>query len=167
MFNNFKAARTAVLAGAVTVTVMLASCSSDNEGDSVPAGATTVAAETTSDAVNSTSAEPVEEGSEATASADVPEGFPSEVPLVSGDVIDSNTLDRGTYVLYTVTVVDERAPADVLASLPAQFTDWGLTFEDDTSSQFTSNELGYSVTVPATALDEGSSVEYDVPVPTE
>ncbi|WP_061961253.1 hypothetical protein [Demequina flava] len=167
MFNKQKPARVAVLAGAITVTVVLAGCSSDAEGDSAPAGTTTQATEAASDTVNSTSAEPVEEDSDATASADVPEGFPSEVPLVSGDVIDSTKLDRGTYVLYTVTVADERAPADVLASLPAQFTGWGLTFEDDTSSQFTSNELGYSVTVTATARDSGSSVEYDVPVPSE
>lgn len=163
---------TVAIVGAIGLTMSLTGCSS-SAGDDSASGTTDSATAAAVDPTDAATPDPADEPAEATTdgsgdvgSGGIPEGFPSEVPLVSTDVLDTSEIDRGNYVLYTVTVADGRSPAEVLDALPADFADWGLTFSDDTTSQFTSNDLGFSVTVTVTAGDSaGSSVEYDVPVP--
>jgi hypothetical protein len=100
----------------------------------------------------------------------VPEDFPSEVPLVSTDVVQSLKIAEDDGTIFSVTVADERDPATVAQDVKADFAGWEETFSQEAAGmimyQFsqTSLQVGVNIAEGDSAGLGGSIAQYTVSV---
>lgn len=97
---------------------------------------------------------------------ELPEGFPSEVPLVSDNVLQSVTVAEGTMVI----VSDPRSIDELAAQVKDDFSDWEEIAWSDmgemASAMFKKNEsLSVGIAIMEGSADEGNTVGYTVITP--
>lgn len=102
----------------------------------------------------------------------VPDDFPSEVPLVATEVIQSLTTEDEQSTMFSLTLAYDGSVDDLAAVIEEEFADWPETFSQEsdgiTTKQYLTDDL--QVTVSATTgesagLEGGSVAQYSVTVP--
>jgi len=104
----------------------------------------------------------------------LPDGFPSDVPLISTDIVTGLKVKGDDGVIYSVTVSDARDVATVIPDVETDFAEWEETFSQEAAGismyQYSKDSLQVGVNVAGgdyAAQDGGSIVQYTVSVASE